>query len=253
MAVKGPTGRALGLLVRVSCAYPTVTVVLAGLLTAASLWYAATNLGLATSTRALLPQGLPYVERFVEYDREFGELDDLVIVVEARSLPEATVYATRLVRELRIRQAPLRRIAYRIDPKQFEGRALLYLSTDRLKEIRDRIFDYQEFLEKFAERPTLDQLVDGIATSIAQGTEDWHKAPAKTFTINVVGDIEGEVGDGTRVKIGKGDLVYLEDLTGKGHVTRLLTPVANLFIRMKPDFDFLAWASATPTKTNVWD
>ena len=91
-----------------------------------------------------------------------------------------------------------------------------------------------------------------IATSIAQGTEDWHQAPAKTFTINVVGDIEGEVGDGTRVKIGKGDLVYLEDLTGKGHVTRLLTPVANLFIRMKPDFDFLKWANAAPTTANVW-
>ncbi len=91
-----------------------------------------------------------------------------------------------------------------------------------------------------------------IASSIAQGTEDWHRAPAKTFTINVIGDIEGEVGDGTRVKIGKGDLVYLEDLTGKGHVTRLLTPVANLFIRMKPDFDFLKWASEPPTKQNVW-
>ena len=91
-----------------------------------------------------------------------------------------------------------------------------------------------------------------VTTSIAQGTEDWHIAPAKTFTINVVGDIEGEVGDGTRVKIGKGDLVYLEDLTGKGHVTRLLTPVANLFIRMKPDFDFIAWANAAPTTTNVW-
>lgn len=91
-----------------------------------------------------------------------------------------------------------------------------------------------------------------IASSIAQGVEDWHRAPAKTFTINVVGDIEGEVGDGTRVKIGKGDLVYLEDLTGKGHVTRLLTPVANLFIRMKNDFDFLKWASEAPTKDNVW-
>ena len=61
-----------------------------------------------------------------------------------------------------------------------------------------------------------------IASSIAQGVEDWHRAPAKTFTINVVGDIEAEVSDGTRVRIGKGDLVYLEDLTGKGHVTRLL-------------------------------
>ena len=92
-----------------------------------------------------------------------------------------------------------------------------------------------------------------ITTSIAQGTEDWHVAPAKTFTINVVGDIEAEVSDGTKVKIGKGDLVFLEDRTGKGHITRLLTPVANIFIRMEDDFDFLAWASAEPTKQNVWE
>jgi hypothetical protein len=92
-----------------------------------------------------------------------------------------------------------------------------------------------------------------IASSIGRGVEDWHQAPAKTFTINVVGDIEGEVSDGTKVRIGKGDLVYLEDLTGKGHVTRLLTPVANLFIRMKPDFDFLKWASEPPTTNNIWN
>jgi predicted RND superfamily exporter protein len=127
LAVKDPTGRLLGSIVRVACAVPTLTVALAWLLAAASVWYAVNNLGLATSTRALLPQGLSYVERFVEYDREFGELDDLVIVVEARSLPEATAYATRLVRELRMREVPLNRVAYRIDPKQFEGRALLYL------------------------------------------------------------------------------------------------------------------------------
>lgn len=85
-----------------------------------------------------------------------------------------------------------------------------------------------------------------VASSIAQGTEDWHHAPYKTFTINVIGDIEAEVSDGTRVKIGKGDLVYLEDFTGKGHVTHLLTPVANLFIRMKDDFDLRKWANEEP-------
>lgn len=91
-----------------------------------------------------------------------------------------------------------------------------------------------------------------VTTSIAQGTEDWHVAPAKTFTINVVGDIEAEVSDGTKVKIGKGDLVFLEDRTGKGHITRLLTPVANIFIRMKDDFDFLAWAAAEPSSDSIW-
>jgi hypothetical protein len=138
------------------------------LLTAASGVYALTTLKFATSTRALLPQHEPYIERYGDFEREFGELDDLAIVVQAPSLPEARIYAGRLARELQTNQVPLGRIAYRIDPKQFEGRALLYLSTDRLKEIRERIYDYQEFLEKFAERPTLDQLVDGIATSIAQ-------------------------------------------------------------------------------------
>jgi hopanoid biosynthesis associated RND transporter like protein HpnN len=141
---------------------------MAVVLTAASGVYALTTLKFATSTRALLPQNERYIERYVQFDQEFGELDDLAIVVHAPSLPEARIYAGRLVRELRANGVPLARIAYRIDPKQFEGRALLYLSTERLKEIRERIYDYQEFMEKFAERPTLDQLVDGIATSIAQ-------------------------------------------------------------------------------------
>ncbi len=162
------TGRLLRRLVRLACLRPWITVGAALVLTVVSLAYSLTFLVFATSTRALLPQGKRFIERYVEYDKEFGNLDDLVIAVEAPSLPEATIYANRLVSDLRANRVPLARINYRIDPKQFEGRALLYLSADRLKEIRERVFDYQEFMEKFAERPTLDQLVAGIATSIAQ-------------------------------------------------------------------------------------
>jgi len=62
---------------------------------------------------------------------------------------------------------PLKQISYRIDPKQFEGRGLLYLSKEKLSAIREKIFDYQEFMEAFAARPTLDQLVEGMGTQIA--------------------------------------------------------------------------------------
>ncbi|MBI2544228.1 MAG: MMPL family transporter, partial [Candidatus Rokubacteria bacterium] len=58
-------------------------------------------------------------------------------------------------------------VAYRIDPKRFEGRALLYLSAAKLKEIRDKVFDHQEFMENFAATPTLAQLIAGINTQIA--------------------------------------------------------------------------------------
>jgi uncharacterized protein len=167
LASTSRTGRLLRRLVRLSCARPRVTLLIAVVLAALSVAYAFHSLTFATSTSALLPAHQPFVERYEQYDREFGELDTLVIVVEAPSLPEATIYANRLVREMKTRQVPLNRVTYRIDPKQFEGRALLYLSKERLTEIRDRVFDYQEFMEAFAARPTLDQLVEGIATQIA--------------------------------------------------------------------------------------
>ncbi len=91
-----------------------------------------------------------------------------------------------------------------------------------------------------------------VANAIKPGVEDWHQAPRKTFTINTAGDIEGEVSDGTKVKIGKGDLVYLEDREGKGHITRLLTPVSNLFLQMNDDFDFEAWAGSASEMTDAF-
>ncbi len=80
-----------------------------------------------------------------------------------------------------------------------------------------------------------------LMTTIEQGTEDWHHAPFKTFTLNLTGNIRAEMSDGSSEAIGPGDLVYLEDLTGKGHVTHLLTRVTCLFLRMPADFDLQAW------------
>jgi hypothetical protein len=71
---------------------------------------------------------------------------------------------------------------------------------------------------------------------------DWHTAPRKQFAINMTGQLEVELSDGTRRKIGS-DLVYLEDTTGKGHVTRALGPITNVFLHVPDDFDVVAWAS----------
>jgi hypothetical protein len=160
------TGRVLRRVVRMCCARPRVTVLVALLLSALSIAYTVRHMGFKTDQSALLPRTV-FTERYEQYEKEFGNLDDLVIVVEARSLPEAQAYAARLVHELRTRAVPLEQLTYRIDLKQFEGRELLYLSKERLLEIREKIFDYQEFMESFAARPTLDQLVEGINTQIA--------------------------------------------------------------------------------------
>jgi hypothetical protein len=76
----------------------------------------------------------------------------------------------------------------------------------------------------------------------AASAPDWHTAPRPQFAINMTGTLEVEISDGSRHQIGQGDLVYLEDLTGKGHVTRVLSPVTNLFIHVPQDWDMLRWA-----------
>ena len=72
---------------------------------------------------------------------------------------------------------------------------------------------------------------------------NWHNAPSAQFAINLTGYLQVELSDGTKHKIGPGDLVFMEDTTGKGHVTSLLTPVTALFIHPGPGFDIHKWAA----------
>ena len=161
------TGRLLHHLVRVSSARPLATVLLSLALAIAGIVYTFHALTFQTSALRLLPPGQRYATLFSEYTRDFGELDDIVVAVEAQTPEEAKAYAARLVRELKKSPVKFQRVTYRIDPKQFEGQALLYLSVPELIEIRDKIFDHQEFMEAYAAHPTLDQLLQGVNQQVA--------------------------------------------------------------------------------------
>ena len=50
----------------------------------------------------------------------------------------------------------------------------------------------------------------------------WHCAPRRQYSISLSGTAEIEVGDGTIVRVEAGDVVLAEDLTGRGHVTRVV-------------------------------
>jgi quercetin dioxygenase-like cupin family protein len=50
----------------------------------------------------------------------------------------------------------------------------------------------------------------------------WHCAPRRQYSISLSGQAEIEVGDGTIARVGPGDVVLAEDLTGQGHITRVI-------------------------------
>ncbi len=68
------------------------------------------------------------------------------------------------------------------------------------------------------------QSATGIAFRVAPPgyVLDWHCAPRRQYSISLSGTAEIEVGDGTVVRVEPGDVVLAEDLTGRGHVTRVI-------------------------------
>jgi hopanoid biosynthesis associated RND transporter like protein HpnN len=134
---------------------------------AAAMAYTVHTITFVTSSLRLLPQHERYVVLLKEYQRDFGELNDIVVVVEAPSPDESKAYAARFVQELGAAGVSPSRVTYRIDRAYFEQRGLLYLPVDELTKLRDRLFDYQEFIEGYAANPTLPRLLEGLNQQIA--------------------------------------------------------------------------------------
>ena len=58
----------------------------------------------------------------------------------------------------------------------------------------------------------------------------WHNAPGHYVVFTVSGAVDIEIGDGTVKRLGPGDILIAEDLTGRGHITREVGPVPRVSI-----------------------
>ena len=51
---------------------------------------------------------------------------------------------------------------------------------------------------------------------------DWHPAPRRQYVFTMVGAVELGIGDGTVMTFRPGDVLLAEDLSGRGHTTRVV-------------------------------
>jgi len=160
------TARILQAVVRLSCARPALTVSVAFALAALGTGYAAHSLTLETSKFHLLPLHHRYAALYKDYAEDFGQLEDIVVVVESPAVETSTAYAAGLAQALRDGGLATARISYRIDASRLEAHALLYLPLDTLRATLDTVASHEELLAHFAAAPTLDRLVEGINQSI---------------------------------------------------------------------------------------
>jgi quercetin dioxygenase-like cupin family protein len=58
----------------------------------------------------------------------------------------------------------------------------------------------------------------------AKRANPWHHAPGRYAVFTLSGAVDIEIGDGTVKRLGPGDILIAEDLTGQGHGTREVGP-----------------------------
>jgi hypothetical protein len=63
---------------------------------------------------------------------------------------------------------------------------------------------------------------------------EFHTAPRRQYVVNLEGEVEIEVGDGSKRILRSGDVLLAEDTTGQGHISRAVNakPRKSLFITL---------------------
>ena len=99
----------------------------------------------------------------------------------------------------------------------------LYSSTDGQSKIVEAPPQMQPFVDTEGAHGVGSPLVPATGIAFRSAPPGyvlhWHCAPRRQYSITLSGQAEIEVGDGTVVRVGPGDVLLAEDLTGRGHVT----------------------------------
>jgi quercetin dioxygenase-like cupin family protein len=110
----------------------------------------------------------------------------------------------------------------------------LYTGADH----RSHFEDVEIPLEEKGEVGRHSELVKatGVIFRETPGTynSDWHNAPRRHYVIMLDGEMEVEIGDGTKRIFRTGDILLAENTTGQGHISRAVgrKPRKTLFIAL---------------------
>jgi len=120
--------------------------------------YTVAGLKFSTSRNDLVDADLRHHRLFLEYRAEFGELDDLLVIVESENQEKNRQFIERLGARLRAETNLLHDVFFKGALPELGPKALLFLPTNTLAELHRRLAQDRPFLEQFAAATNLNSL-----------------------------------------------------------------------------------------------
>jgi hopanoid biosynthesis associated RND transporter like protein HpnN len=112
-----------------------------------SAYLAATRLSFLTQRNDLVSPRQEHQQRWRQYLAEFGDDDDMVVLVKGGDRAQMTAALEYLAAELQARPQSFDRIFYKVDLSALRDRALLYLPVEQIHKIQDSLQGMHLLLE----------------------------------------------------------------------------------------------------------
>jgi hopanoid biosynthesis associated RND transporter like protein HpnN len=134
-------------LVRLVCSFPRITLALALIFCGLSVYASATYLTFRTQRDDLVSPKKDYQERWRQYVKEFGDDDDMVVVVRGQDRATMRAALEALAAKVQNQPALFDRLFYKVDLRPLHNRALLFLPADQIRQIQDNLQSMSLLLE----------------------------------------------------------------------------------------------------------
>ncbi len=129
------------------CRYPLGVLLISLALAGISIWAAATRLQYKTQRNDLVSPDKTHQQRWREYLAEFGDDDDIVVVVKGTDRPRMEKALEALAARVQDRTDLFDRLFYKVDLRSLRNRALLFLSTEEIQAIQHHLSDMGQLLK----------------------------------------------------------------------------------------------------------
>ena len=133
--------------VGVICRYPWIVLCATLLSCVVCGVYTWNNLSYLTHRNDLISNKKDYLKRWHQYVEEFGDDDDMVVVVKGGDRARMEQALDELAGEIGKRPESFERLFYKVDLRPLHGRALLFLPTEQIRDIQNHLQGMSLLLE----------------------------------------------------------------------------------------------------------
>ncbi|GFO61283.1 transporter [Geomonas silvestris] len=147
-----------GLLFSLASRHPWLVLAVALVLSGLSLWFTAERMEFLTGRDDLMPKNTQFNRDFKTWRAEFGDMEDIVVVIESKDAERAGAFGSRLYQELAKDKKVFADVFYPFALPFFQKNGLMFMSLDELKELHRNLSLAAPVLQELSAAPKVSTL-----------------------------------------------------------------------------------------------